>query len=250
MSRRGRAQPGRGAVVGSAAPPKRSGGGVREAEGRRRPLSPQTLATTLERAVGARATRRRARAGGRRETHLGPSDESLEVAWRKGSREAFAELFRRHYPGAVSYARAFLRDGAAAEDIAQQAFLNVFQRKRGRGRFLSLVYTVTRNLALNELRRQGRRYVARSGLGEADPPLLGRPGPVGELIRTEEERGLEEALAALPADLREALCLKETRGMTYAEVGQVMSLHPDAVRRRVAKALDLLRRSLKSRSLL
>ena len=144
----------------------------------------------------------------------------------------------------------FTQDQAAAEDIVQQAFINVFQRKSGSGRFKSLIYTVTRNLALNELRRQGRKYVARSGLGEVEPHKPDQPGPVKQLIREEEERGLQAALDSLPDDLREAFCLKETRGMTYAEVGKIMGLHPDAVRRRVAKALTRIRDYLKSGSLL
>jgi RNA polymerase sigma-70 factor (ECF subfamily) len=177
------------------------------------------------------------------------SDEDLEREWRGGSRQAFADLFRRHYPAVVAYARRFTGDVSLAEDLVQQAFLNIFQRKSGSGRFKSLVYTVTRNLALNERRRRSRRYVAKTGLGECDPTAV-QPQPVRQLITGEEQRGFEEALAALPEDLHEAFCLKETRGLTYAEVGKIMGLHPDAVRRRVGKALAQIRQALKSRSLL
>lgn len=170
----------------------------------------------------------------------GESDESLEQAWRNGDQAAFSELFRRHYSGAVAYAERYLRDLAAAEDVVQQAFLNVLQRKAGQGRFKSLVYTVTRNLALNELRRRGRRYVARGGVEELDP--AGQEGvPLSDLIAGEEQRQFAAALRDLPESEREAFCLKETRGLTYQEAGDVMGLHPDAVRRRVKKAFGLIR---------
>lgn len=176
------------------------------------------------------------------------TDEDLEEAWRSGSKPAFAELFRRHYPGVVGYAGRFTTDLATAEDVAQHAFVNVYQRKRGAGRFKSLIYTVARNLALNERRRLGRKYVANASL-EMDP--VGRQTqPLQSLVRGEEENGFARALAGLPDELREAFCLKETRGMTYAEVGTIMGLHPDAVRRRVGKALQQIRESLKSESLL
>jgi RNA polymerase sigma-70 factor (ECF subfamily) len=178
-----------------------------------------------------------------------PSDEALESAWRAGSRVAFSDLFRRHYAGVVSYVRRFVGDTALAEDLAQQAFVNIYGRRTGSGRFKSLAYTVARNLALNELRRQGRRYVARSGLGEVEPRGSG-PGPVRQLIEAEEQHGLAAAIASLPDELREAFTLKETRGLTYAEVGRAMGLHPDAARRRVAKALGLIRAHLGSGSLL
>jgi RNA polymerase sigma factor (sigma-70 family) len=170
----------------------------------------------------------------------GESDESLERAWRAGDQAAFSELFRRHYSGAVAYAERYLRDLAAAEDVVQQAFLNVLQRKSGQGRFKSLVYTVTRNLALNELRRRGRRYVARGGVEELDP--ASQEGvPLSDLIAGEEQRQFAAALRELPESEREAFCLKETRGLTYQEAGEVMGLHPDAVRRRVKKAFGLIR---------
>jgi RNA polymerase sigma-70 factor (ECF subfamily) len=175
----------------------------------------------------------------------------LEAAWRSGSRPAFAELFRRHYAAVAAYARRFTGDTALAEDVAQQAFLNVLQRRNmpGRGRFKSLIYTVTRNLALNERRRRGRKYVARSGLDEVEPGVVG-PHPLGAMIRSEEEDAFRVAVAGLPPVEREAFCLRETRGLTYAEVGRIMGLHPDAVRRRVAKAIDLIRGTLKAGDLL
>ncbi|MBL4849595.1 MAG: sigma-70 family RNA polymerase sigma factor [Planctomycetes bacterium] len=173
----------------------------------------------------------------------GDSDESLESAWRAGDEAAFSELFRRHYSGAVAYAERYLSDLAAAEDVVQQAFLNVLQRRAGQGRFKSLVYTVTRNLALNELRRRGRRYVARGGVEDLDP-ASGGSVPLTDLIAGEEQRCFAAALRELPESEREAFCLKETRGLTYQEAGDVMGLHPDAVRRRVKKAFGLIRQFL------
>jgi RNA polymerase sigma-70 factor (ECF subfamily) len=212
--------------------PRPTGGGVLEAEGGRR-LSLPSPGANLKTLLRGPTKR---------------TDEDLEKAWRSGSRAAFADLFRRHYAGVVAYAKRYTGDLALAEDITQHAFMNVFQRKRGAGRFKSLIYTVTRNLALNERRRQGRKYVAKGGL-EVEPP--GRPEqPLGGIVRREEEQGLADALAALPDELREAFCLKETRGLTYAEVGKIMGLHPDAVRRRVGKALAQIREKLKSESLL
>lgn len=177
----------------------------------------------------------------------GPNDEQLERAWRAGSRTAFEDLFRRHYPAVVAYTQRYTQDHATAEDIVQQAFLNVLQKKQGQGSFKSLVYTVARNLALNERRRLGRKYVAKSGLGELDPARP-QPHPLADMIRHEELDAFQRALNALPPSEREAFCLKETRGLTYSEVGRVMGLHPDAVRRRVAKAYTLIRHSLKSGS--
>lgn len=172
-------------------------------------------------------------------------DEALEQAWRAGSRGAFSALFRRHYRGAVAYAQGLTGDLAAAEDVVQQAFLNLLQRRRGQGRFKALLYTVVRNLALNERRRRGRRYVAQGGLREEDAPREEAP-PLAGLVAQEERAAVAGALARLAADEREAFCLKASRGLTYGEIGAALGLHPDAVRRRVAKALARLRALLQA----
>ncbi len=169
------------------------------------------------------------------------TDEEVERAWRGGRRAAMAELFRRHYGGVVRYVSRLLADPAGAEDVTQQAFVRLLERRRGQGRFRALVYTVARNLALNELRRRGKRHAGRPL--EADVPATA-PSPPEVTARQEEAAALAAALAALPPDEREALRLKEACGLTYPEVGAALGLHPDAARRRVARALGRLRAAL------
>lgn len=176
------------------------------------------------------------------------SDEEVERAWRAGASAGLGELFRRHYRGLVTYLARFTRDLGAAEDLAQQAFVRLLDRRDRRdgagagGRFRALVYTAARNLALNERRRQGRRYVARASLSALPEEPPAHPvEPLDALVAGEELAAFREALAALPADERAAFELKEVHGLTYAEAGGRLGLHPDAVRRRVARAYAHLR---------
>lgn len=174
----------------------------------------------------------------------GSTDEELEREWRAGSPSAYDALFRRHYRGVVAYAGRFAADLATAEDLAQQAFLNVLRSRGGSGRFKSLVYTVVRNLALNERRRRGRDYSPRGGLDGSEVDS-GPRRPLEGLVQDEEARELRAALERLEPEEREAFCLKESEGLTYPEVGQLMGLHPDAVRRRVGRAFHKIRRLLR-----
>lgn len=176
------------------------------------------------------------------------SDEDHERAWRAGG-PGFGELFRRHYRGVVAYVAGITRDLAAAEDLAQQAFVRLLERagveRSGAGRFRALIYTVARNLALNERRRQGRRYVARASISALPDEPAGEAGdPLEGLVAAEELAAFRAALASLPDEERAAFELKEVRGLTYPEVGARMGLHPDAVRRRVGRAYARLRLAL------
>jgi RNA polymerase sigma-70 factor (ECF subfamily) len=173
-----------------------------------------------------------------------PADEELERAWRAGSPAAFDDLFRRHYAGVVGYAMRYVGDLSTAEDLAQQAFLNLLHSRPGSGRFKSLVYTVARNLALNERRRRGRDYAPRGGLDGSEVDR-GQAPALGGLVQDEEARAVRAALERLDPEEREAFCLKESEGLTYPEVGRLMGLHPDAVRRRVGRAFAKIRRLLR-----
>lgn len=174
-----------------------------------------------------------------------PSDDDLERAWRAGSEAAFGDLFRRHYGRAVALAQRILIDRATAEDVAQAAFVRIYETSRGReGRFDALVLTATRNLSLNEIRRRGRRHCPRPGL-EGVPEPAGCE-PASEIAAREEEaERVREAVARLSGDEREVLALRRD-GRSYTEIADALGLHPDAVRRRMTKALDFVRGALSS----
>lgn len=171
------------------------------------------------------------------------SDEDLERRWRAGSETAYGDLFRRHYPRAVAFAQRVLVDRSSAEDIAQSALLRIYETSRGKaGQFGALVLTTTRNLALNEIRRRGRRHAAKASLEGVDPSAAGELPP-DEVSRLEESERIQKALDSLDGEERDAFALRRD-GKNYHEIATVMGLHPDAVRRRVAKALEIVRTAL------
>src|SRR6185369_16963457 len=98
------------------------------------------------------------------------------------------------------------------------------------------------NLALNEVRRRGRRHAAKSGLDGIDPSAaVDRPDD--EAARAEETGRIRAALESLEGEERDAFALRRD-GKNYNEIATLMGLHPDAVRRRVAKALEVVRSAL------
>jgi RNA polymerase sigma-70 factor (ECF subfamily) len=184
------------------------------------------------------------------------TDLALERAWRAGSEAAFGDLFRRHYGRAVALAQRILIDRATAEDVAQAAFVRIYEAARGRpgieplapkdGRFDALVLTVVRNLSLNEVRRRGRRHCPRTTL-EGAPEPAGAERPCEAAARLEEEGRVRDAVAALEGEERAVLALRRD-GRSYTEIAEALGLHPDAVRRRMSKALDFVRHALTRRA--
>ena len=111
------------------------------------------------------------RAGAPRRGWSRASEAALVRAAQRGSSEAFAELFRRHWPRAHRAAWLVVHDATAAEDVAQEAFLAAvraldrFDRRRPFGPWL---HRIVVNRAIDYARaRELRREVADAGVEPA-----------------------------------------------------------------------------------
>ena len=173
------------------------------------------------------------------------SDEELEKAWKEGSSPAFATLFERYHRRVYGFLLRFTRDAHLAEDLAQRAFLNLYKKPpggTGRASFKSLLFTVARNEAINELKKRGRR--GETDLDSAPEGRDPRPTPAVDVAKREEAARLAAALAELPEVEREVVLLRQVEGLTFREVCEVTGLSRDAVRWRLARGLESLRQAL------
>jgi RNA polymerase sigma-70 factor, ECF subfamily len=151
-----------------------------------------------------------------------------------GSQKAIADLYTGHWRRAHRAAYLVVRDAAAAEDIAQDAFLAAidaldrFDRRRPFGPWL---HRIVINRALDWARREAlRRKVAGDGRGEATAP------PPSEGIGAE----LMDALAELPAEQRAVIVLRYLLGYTPGEMARMLELPRGTVNSRLRRALDRL----------
>src|ERR1043166_5978585 len=91
-------------------------------------------------------------------------DALLMLRVKAGDRAAFAELVERYKQSVFNLVSRTLRDAAEAEDVAQNVFIQVYKsahRYEVTARFSTWLFTIARNLSLNELRRR-RRHPAES----------------------------------------------------------------------------------------
>ena len=171
----------------------------------------------------------------------------------------FRKLYQRYYRPIVAY---FVRSGFPLEEarqLAQDAFLRVYQGMdsyEGRGDFAFLKTTATR-VALNAVRAQhaDKRRVEIVSVEDLpvpeSPPIASSPGmsepqPSAEesLIEQEEvelrRQWLQEAIAGLPEGLRQCVLLR-VRGVSYREIARLLGISEDAVKSRLHEALKKLR---------
>ena len=180
------------------------------------------------------------------------TDEVLFEQYRGGDRAAFRTLIERHQPELLRFLIRLVGDQAGAEDVFQEAFLQVhlaadtFDATR---RFRPWLFTIAANKARDYLRRKGRRRtlelsapVDRGGdSGEAgsfvDLMEVRVPAPSDALDKDETNRQVQKALDELPLILREILLLAYFQRISYAQISDELGIPLGTVKSRLHAAV-------------
>jgi RNA polymerase sigma-70 factor (ECF subfamily) len=162
------------------------------------------------------------------------SDAALVRSAQGGSTEAVEELFRRHWPAAHRAAWLVVHDAAAAEDIAQEAFVSAlraldrFDRRRPLGPWL---HRIVVNRAIDWSRARALRP-------ETGADML--PEPAAPDAPVEFGSDVVAALADLGPEHRAVVVLRHLLGYTPGEIAAMLDLPRGTVNSRLRRALDAL----------
>jgi RNA polymerase sigma-70 factor (ECF subfamily) len=163
------------------------------------------------------------------------SEQALIRGALAGSEADLEALFRRHWPRAYRAAFLIVHDHAAAEDIAQEAFLAAFRRLDRfdhRRRFAPWLGTIVANRAIDWARARTAR---RESAHQAPEPEAPRDRPTGPY--SEE---LLAALAALSPEHRAVVVLRYVLEYTPGEIARALELPRGTVNSRLRRGLDTL----------
>jgi RNA polymerase sigma-70 factor (ECF subfamily) len=168
------------------------------------------------------------------------TERSLIAGALAGSETDLEELFHRHWPRAYRTAFLIVHDHAAAEDIAQEAFLTAvrrldrFDRRRPLQPWLSAIVA---NRAIDWVRARAARREAGH-----EPP---EPGAAPEPPAVGYSQQLLAALAGLSAEHRAVVVLRHVLEYTPGEIAKLLDLPRGTVNSRLRRALDSLERQLR-----
>jgi RNA polymerase sigma-70 factor (ECF subfamily) len=137
-----------------------------------------------------------------------------------------------------------------AEDVLQTVYLHILQGKArftGQSEFRTWLFSVIRNRAAKEMRRQmiRRLFLLRPERAQTFP--AGAPRPDATLQGAEREDAFELALSALPARQREVLHLVFYEDLTIDAAARVMGVSPGAARQHYERGKKKLRRDLQEK---
>jgi len=184
------------------------------------------------------------------------TDLELMLRVRRGDAESFEVLLCRHRVRLVNYFLRMVRDSALAEDLAQEAFLRVYQareRYQPEAAFNTWLYRIATNLALNAIRdRKPWAGVGSGSVGadfqEAEPAvsrlLDSKPTVEQRLIQADRERVIRDAVQALPDKQRAAVILHKYQEVDYRQIARILEVSESAVKSLLFRAYETLRTRL------
>ncbi len=184
-------------------------------------------------------------------------DAALMQRVTQGDQPAFEELVEKYKQPVFNMIYRTLPDAAEAEDLAQTVFIQVYKsaaRYRVEAKFSTWIFTIARNLCLNELRRRSRRPAdsldAPIAAGEDEGATrqfedVRNIAPHEQLVRDELVSKVAEALQELPENQRAAVLLYQEQDKSYEEIAAIMSSSLSATKSLIHRARETLKQRLK-----
>lgn len=148
---------------------------------------------------------------------------------RGGDVAAFEDLVRAHQADVYRLALHFVRDPPTAEDVTQEAFVHAYRslrRFRGGSKFSTWLFRITRNCAVDAIRRRERRRTYEQAAVPLEVPIE-EPS-----LRV----ALDEAIDGLAPELREPFVLIEVFGLSYGEASAVLGAPTGTLKSRMHRA--------------
>ena len=187
-----------------------------------------------------------------------PADPDAELMLRakRGDAAAFAQLVEKYQQPLFNFIYRTLRDEAETEDVAQTTFLQAYKSRAryvASAKFSTWLFTIARNLCLNELRRRARHPadpIDETHVENEDQPRRQYEDkttvlPDDRVLHRELARKIEEALAALPEEQRTAILLCRKGELSYEEIAKVVGYSLSATKSLIHRGREQLKEKLK-----
>ncbi len=165
--------------------------------------------------------------------------------FRSGSEAAFGQVFHTYYKALAAYARTILKDNDDAEDMVQQVFITVWEKRSAmeiHTSLRSLLYRAVHNACLNRIKQQQ----VRSGYAKEVIQLHREDSTTEDRMQQKElQQKIELAMEQLPGQCARIFKMSRFEQLKYQEIADQLGLSVKTVEHQMGKALKVMREQLK-----
>lgn len=160
---------------------------------------------------------------------------------------ALEELFNYYYPRLYNFSRVFLKQDNGIDDLLQEVFLKIWQNRRNITNsytFNSYIFTITKNLLLNELRSRLNDQRMRDQIYKASVAkeyLLFQNTEYDEL-----REKVESLINELPPKQRDIFRLSRYEGLSHKEIAEKLNITTKTVEYHISRAISFLKEKLET----
>lgn len=182
-------------------------------------------------------------------------DRQLVERAQRGDKHAFELLVSKYQRKLARLLSRFIRDPVEVEDVAQEAFIKAYRALpsfRGDSAFYTWLYRIGINTAKNYLVAMGRRAPTTTEFDTEDAEafedgdqLRDINTPESMMMSAEIARTVNDTLEQLPAELRNAITLRELEGLSYEDIAVIMNCPIGTVRSRIFRAREAIAERLR-----
>ncbi len=174
------------------------------------------------------------------------SDQELMALVQGGDYSPASEIYDRYSARIYNFAFRFLKNAEAAEDATQEVFVKMLRHAnqfQGDAKLSTWLFSIAANWCRDYLRKADNKAKENEDV-LVTLPAPSDTSPERKLEQREDERRIQRALQQLTPEQREAILLSRYQGLSYAEIAQIAGCSEGAVKTRVFRAMETLKKAL------
>lgn len=182
-------------------------------------------------------------------------DQQLVSLSQSGDQNAFGLLVEKYQNRLYRLILRIIKNQSVVEDLVQESLIKAYRSIasfRGDSAFYTWLYKIGLNTARNYLYEKKHKLQIDSGIAIEDAENFSTAidihqaeTPETELINKQIAKTVNDAIAALPAELQTAITLREIEGLSYEQISNIMDCPVGTTRSRIFRARNIISEKLK-----
>jgi len=167
------------------------------------------------------------------------------------NKDALGKLFNYYYPRLYNYSKSFLKLEDGIDDILQEVFIKIWQNRKNIKNFESFnsyIFTITRNLLLNELRSRLNNQKIKDKILKASLAEVYLPFEKSDYLELKQK--VDEFIEELPSKQKEIFKLSRVEGLSHKEIAGKLDISIKTVEYHIRQSINILKVRLESLGLI